>query len=60
MLVEKMGREALQLGHSDAIVNGLEENTLVASFCDLLERIWAHGSVNKQVLQSVRNELKHL
>ncbi|KAL3994282.1 DENN (AEX-3) domain family protein [Acanthocheilonema viteae] len=48
MLVEKMGREALQLGHSDAIVNGLEENTLVASFCDLLERIWAHGSLNKQ------------
>ncbi|VDM96342.1 unnamed protein product [Thelazia callipaeda] len=48
MLVEKMGKEALQLGHSDAIVNGLEENTLVASFCDLLERIWAHGLIKKQ------------
>lgn len=49
MLVEKMGKEALQLGHSDAAVNGLEENTLVASFCDLLERIWAHGLIKKQV-----------
>lgn len=49
MLVEKMGKEALQLGHADASVNGLEENTLVASFCDLLERIWAHGLIKKQV-----------
>ncbi|VDN44782.1 unnamed protein product [Gongylonema pulchrum] len=48
MLVEKMGKEALQLGHTDAAVNGLEENTLVASFCDLLERIWAHGLHKKQ------------
>lgn len=60
MLVEKMGREALQLGHSDAIVNGLEENTLVASFCDLLERIWAHGSLNKQVFRFVRKKLQHI
>lgn len=49
MLVGKMGKEALQLGHGDAVVNGLEENTLVASFCDLLERIWAHGLIKKQV-----------
>lgn len=53
MLVEKMGKEALQLGHSDAYVNGLEENTLVASFCDLLERIWAHGLIKKQVCNSL-------
>uniref|UniRef100_A0A8R1TK21 DENN domain-containing protein 5A n=1 Tax=Onchocerca volvulus TaxID=6282 RepID=A0A8R1TK21_ONCVO len=59
MLVEKMGREALQLGHSDAIVNGLEENTLVASFCDLLERIWAHGSVNKQGKSSLWAHILH-
>jgi hypothetical protein len=50
MLVEKMGqREALQLGHGDAAITGLEENTVVASFCDLLERIWAHGISKKQV-----------
>ncbi|KAM3719479.1 DENN domain-containing protein 5A [Dirofilaria immitis] len=59
MLVEKMGREALQLGHSDAVVNGLEENTLVASFCDLLERIWAHGSVNKQGKSSLWAHILH-
>ncbi|KJH45858.1 putative arginine--tRNA ligase [Dictyocaulus viviparus] len=48
MLVDKMGKEALQLGHFDAGINGVEENTLVASFCDLLERIWAHGLTKKQ------------
>ena len=30
-------------------ISGVEENTLVASFCDLLERVWAHGAVKKQV-----------
>lgn len=49
MLVDKMGKEAVQLGHLDAGITGVEENTLVASFCDLLERIWAHGLKNKQV-----------
>ena len=47
MLVEKMGKEAVELGHS--AVTGVEENTLVASFCDLLERIWAHGLHKKKV-----------
>ena len=27
---------------------GLEENTLVASLCHLLERVWAHGRLEKQ------------
>ena len=49
MLVDKMGKEAVQLGHLDAGITGVEENTLVASFCDLLERIWAHGINKKQV-----------
>uniref|UniRef100_A0A7I5E7B7 DENN domain-containing protein 5B n=1 Tax=Haemonchus contortus TaxID=6289 RepID=A0A7I5E7B7_HAECO len=48
MLVDKMGKEAVQLGHLDAGITGVEENTLVASFCDLLERIWAHGLIKKQ------------
>lgn len=39
MLVEKMGREAVELGHGEVSITGVEENTLIASLCDLLERI---------------------
>lgn len=49
MLVEKMGHEAVELGHGEANITGLEENTLIASLCDLLERIWSHGLLVKQV-----------
>lgn len=49
MLVEKMGHEAVELGHGEANITGLEENTLIASLCDLLERIWSHGLQVKQV-----------
>lgn len=49
MLVAKMGKEAVHLGHGDLGITGVEENTLVAGFCDLLERIWAHGLKKKQV-----------
>uniref|UniRef100_A0A669FB88 DENN/MADD domain containing 5B n=1 Tax=Oreochromis niloticus TaxID=8128 RepID=A0A669FB88_ORENI len=52
MLVEKMGREAVELGHGEASITGLEENTLIASLCDLLERIWSHGLQVKQVSAS--------
>ena len=48
MLVEKMGQEAVELGHSEASVSGVEENTLIASLCDLLERIWSHGLQTKK------------
>ncbi|XP_046395461.1 DENN domain-containing protein 5B isoform X2 [Ischnura elegans] len=48
MLVEKMGSEAVELGHVAASLSGLEENTLMASLCDLLERIWSHGLHKKQ------------
>ncbi|XP_046672134.1 DENN domain-containing protein 5B-like [Homalodisca vitripennis] len=47
MLVEKMGNEAVQLGHSTQ-TSLVEENTLIASLCDLLERIWSHGLHTKQ------------
>uniref|UniRef100_A0A914RVC6 RUN domain-containing protein n=1 Tax=Parascaris equorum TaxID=6256 RepID=A0A914RVC6_PAREQ len=43
----------------DASVNGLEENTLVASFCDLLERIWAHGLIKKQGKSSLWAHVLH-
>uniref|UniRef100_A0A8C5F3W5 DENN domain containing 5A n=1 Tax=Gadus morhua TaxID=8049 RepID=A0A8C5F3W5_GADMO len=50
MLVEKMGREAVELGHGEVSITGVEENTLIASLCDLLERIWSHGLQVKQVI----------
>lgn len=50
MLVEKMGQEAVELGHNEISITGVEENTLIASLCDLLERVWAHGLQSKQVI----------
>lgn len=49
MLVEKMGQEAVELGHGEVNIIGVEENTLIASLCDLLERIWSHGLLTKKV-----------
>lgn len=48
MLVEKMGQEAVELGHGEVNITGVEENTLIASLCDLLERIWSHGLLTKK------------
>lgn len=49
MLLEKMGSEAIELGLSGEIsVVGVEENTLITSLCDLLEKVWSHGLQNKQ------------
>lgn len=48
ILVAKMGKEAVQLGHTDLSLMGVEENTLVASMCDMVERIWNHGLVRKK------------
>lgn len=45
MLLEKMGTEAVALGLKG---DGIEENTLIASLCDLLEKIWSHGLQSKQ------------
>lgn len=56
MLVEKMGREAVELGHGEVSITGVEENTLIASLCDLLERIWSHGLQVKQVSKTSRWE----
>lgn len=51
MLVEKMP-EAATLGHGEARISGIEENMLIASLCDLIERIWGHGLHNKAVIKS--------
>ncbi|XP_066906061.1 DENN domain-containing protein 5B isoform X2 [Halyomorpha halys] len=47
MLVEKLGSEALAMGHG-AQTSIVEENTLIASLCDLLERVWSNGIQKKQ------------
>ncbi|TPP59123.1 Rab6IP1 protein, partial [Fasciola gigantica] len=47
MVLKKIGREAVELGHGDPTVSVVEENTLVAGLCDLLERIWSHGLTTK-------------
>ena len=44
-----MGTEAAALGHGELSLVGVEENTLIASLCDLMERIWSHGLQSKQV-----------
>ncbi|XP_029317361.1 LOW QUALITY PROTEIN: DENN domain-containing protein 5B-like [Cottoperca gobio] len=59
MLVEKMGREAVELGHGEANITGLEENTLIASLCDLLERIWSHGLQVKQGKSALWSHMLH-
>merc|ERR1719312_312517 len=43
ILLEKLGMEAVEWGHGQIGFNVTEENMLVGSLCDLLERIWAHG-----------------
>uniref|UniRef100_A0A8C3VB68 DENN domain containing 5A n=1 Tax=Catharus ustulatus TaxID=91951 RepID=A0A8C3VB68_CATUS len=58
MLVEKMGREAVELGHGEVNITGVEENTLIASLCDLLERIWSHGLQVKQGKSALWSHLK--
>jgi hypothetical protein len=51
MVIEKMediveGTSAIRNIDSSSMVN-LEENVLIAGFCDLLERIWSHGLHHK-------------
>merc|ERR1719348_1020726 len=43
ILLEKLGMEAVEWGHGQIGFNVTEENMLVGSLCDLIERIWAHG-----------------
>ena len=44
-----MGSEAFELGHGQVSLSGIEDNTLIAGLCDLLERVWAHGLQTKHV-----------
>lgn len=49
MLMERMGKESLELGQGEANITGLQENTLIHGLCDLLERTWGHCLQLKQV-----------
>lgn len=43
-----MGSEVVDLGlGTEFSIVGVEENTMIASLCDLLERIWSHGLQHK-------------
>ncbi|OQV17834.1 DENN domain-containing protein 5A [Hypsibius exemplaris] len=57
MLVEKLKLEAVELGHNEDFVTGVEENTQIASLCDLLERVWSHGLHTKQGKSSLWSHL---
>ena len=48
ILLEKLGMEAVEWGHGQIGFSGSEENMLVGSLCDLIERIWAHGLQARQ------------
>lgn len=58
MLVEKMPDLGANL---EAHISGVEENMLIASLCDLIERIWGHGlhskPVNKFFIRILKNFL---
>lgn len=43
ILLEKLGLEAVEWGHGEQNFTGSEENMLVGSLCDLIERVWSHG-----------------
>lgn len=48
MLLEKMGTEESDLGlGAEVSITGVEESTMIASLCDLLERLWSHGLQHK-------------
>ena len=50
MLLAKLGAEGVTLSSNNSSDNngGVEENTLIASLCDFLERVWSHGLQKKR------------
>uniref|UniRef100_A0AAQ6IQ20 DENN domain containing 5B n=1 Tax=Anabas testudineus TaxID=64144 RepID=A0AAQ6IQ20_ANATE len=59
MLMERMGKESAELGQGEANITGLQENTLIHSLCDLLERTWGHGLQLKQVRHTHTRHFTH-
>ena len=52
-----MGSEAVELGHGQVSVSGVEDSTLIAGICDLLEHVWAHGLQTRQVIIIFKTEV---
>uniref|UniRef100_A0A8C7ZJ17 DENN/MADD domain containing 5B n=1 Tax=Oryzias sinensis TaxID=183150 RepID=A0A8C7ZJ17_9TELE len=59
MLMERMEKENVELGHGGASISGLQENTLIYGLCDLLERTWGHGLQMKQGKSALWSHLVH-
>ncbi|TNN70878.1 DENN domain-containing protein 5B [Liparis tanakae] len=59
MLMERMGKESVELGQGEANITGLQENTLIHGLCDLLERTWGHGLQLKQGRSALWSHLLH-
>ncbi|XP_072292145.1 DENN domain-containing protein 5B-like [Eucyclogobius newberryi] len=59
MLMERMGKESVELGQGEANITGLQENTLIHGLCDLLERTWGHGLQLKQGKSALWSHLLH-
>ncbi|XP_075870924.1 DENN domain-containing protein 5B-like isoform X2 [Nelusetta ayraudi] len=59
MLMERMGKESVELGQGEAGITGLQENTLIHGLCDLLERTWGHGLQLKQGKSALWSHLLH-
>uniref|UniRef100_A0A3P9MQA1 DENN domain-containing protein 5B-like n=1 Tax=Oryzias latipes TaxID=8090 RepID=A0A3P9MQA1_ORYLA len=59
MLMERMEKENVELGHRGASISGLQENTLIYGLCDLLERTWGHGLQMKQGKSALWSHLVH-
>ncbi|KAM9854923.1 DENN domain-containing protein 5B-like [Aulostomus maculatus] len=59
MLMERMGKESVELGQGEANITGLQENTLIYGLCDLLERTWGHGLHLKQGKSALWSHLLH-
>jgi RUN domain len=57
MLLEKMNLRELELSGEVSGLLGVEENTLIASLCDLLEKVWSHGLQNKSNKSALWNHL---
>ncbi|XP_061578060.1 DENN domain-containing protein 5B-like [Cololabis saira] len=59
MLMERMGKECVEVGQGEASITGLQENTLIHGLCDLLERTWGHGLQMKQGKSALWSHLLH-
>ncbi|KAM9814847.1 DENN domain-containing protein 5B-like isoform X1 [Syngnathus typhle] len=59
MLMERMGKENVEVGQGEVNITGLQENTLIHGLCDLLERTWGHGLQMKQGKSALWSHLLH-